>query len=161
MENKIIRNDKNITFRKATINDIDKIIVVQNRSFYDDYIKYGECPSYNESQEKINTYINKNIVYIIEYNDEIIGDIIIRRISDEKFYLRVICVIPEFHNYGIGQKAINFIEKDNPRVRIWELITPFKSYRNHHFYEKMGYLKVGEYRHSEILTMFEYKKEIK
>jgi GNAT superfamily N-acetyltransferase len=149
-----------INFRRAVIEDIYKLIEVQNRSFYEDYIKYTECPSYNESREDIFNYISNCIVYVIECSGEIVGDIIIREIDEENYYLRVLCVAPEFHNMGIGQKAIEFIEKDNIKVKKWELITPFESVRNHYFYEKMGYIKVGEYEHSEILTMFKYAKEI-
>ncbi|WP_069997861.1 GNAT family N-acetyltransferase [Cellulosilyticum sp. I15G10I2] len=151
----------NINFRRAVIEDIDKLIEVQNRSFYEDYIKYNECPSYNESKEDMFNYISNCIVYVIECNCEIVGDIIIREIDEENYYLRVLCVVPEFHNLGIGQKAIEVIEKDTPKVKKWELITPFESVRNHYFYEKMGYIKVGEYKHSDILTMFKYAKEIK
>ncbi|MDF2614827.1 MAG: hypothetical protein K0S71_2613 [Clostridia bacterium] len=151
----------NINFRRTLIKDIDKLIEVQNRSFYEDYIKYNECPAYNESREAMNNYINELIVYVIEYNCEIVGDIIIREIDEENYYLRVLCVVPEFHNLGIGQEAIRFIEKDNHKVKKWELITPSKSTRNHYFYEKMGYVKIGEYKHSDILTMFKYEKEIK
>lgn len=68
--------------------------------------------------------------------------------------------MPEYHNKGIGQKAIQFVENENPEAKVWHLITPFKSYRNHHFYEKMGYVKASEYKHSDCLTMFEYKKTI-
>lgn len=151
----------NIRFRQALFKDIDSIIDVQNRSFYDDYIKYGECPAYNESHEMIGEQIREAKVYVIEYDNEIVGDIIVRKKSEERYYLRVICVVPEFHNLGIGRKAIEFIEQDNDEARIWELITPFKSFRNHYFYEKMGYVKVSEYKHSDVLTMFEYRKEIK
>lgn len=149
-----------IIIRRATIKDIDKLIDVQNRSFYDDYIAYGECPAYDESKEMMEKYIRESIVYAIECNNEIAGDIIARKVKDGKFYLRVICIAPEFHNHGIGQKAIKYIEEDNLEAKIWELITPFKSYRNHYFYEKMGYVKVGEYKHSDILTMYKYKKEL-
>lgn len=39
-----------IEFERATIDDVDKLIDVQNQSFYSDFIKYGECPGYNHSK---------------------------------------------------------------------------------------------------------------
>lgn len=67
---------------------------------------------------------------------------------------------PKYHGHGIGHRVIEFIENDNPDAKTWELVTPFESYRNHYFYEKLGYVKVNEYKHSEALTMFEYKKKL-
>lgn len=67
------------------------------------------------------------------------GDIIVRNRGNGGYYLRTIAVIPEFQGLGIGSKAIQFIERDNPEGKEWSLITPEKSYRNRHFYEKLGY----------------------
>lgn len=150
----------NIEFIKASLKDIDQLIHVQNLSFYDDYIKYGECPAYNESKEQMANSIKNRIVYVIKDDERIIGDIIIKKLDDSRFYLRVLCVIPEYHNKSIGRKAIEFMEKHHPEALSWELITPAGSLRNHYFYEKVGYEKIREIKHSDILTMYEYKKVI-
>lgn len=150
----------NIEFKLAEKADIKSLIEVQNRSFKDDYIAYGECPAYNETEEAISRQIDNSIVYKILKDNEIVGDIIIRQKENHNYYLRVITVIPECQNLGIGQRALKFIEKAHPDAAQWDLITPFKSYRNHYFYEKMGYVKIDEYRQSDILIMFRYKKVI-
>ena len=146
---------------KASFEDIEKLIEVQNESFYDDFILYGECPAYNESKQAMEGYIKNAIVYKILWNKEIIGDVIVRKKENSLYFLRVICVIPGYQNLGIGKKTLQFIEKDISDAVEWELITPYKSYRNHHFYEKMGYVKVKEYVQSDVLNMFVYKKQIK
>lgn len=51
---------------------------------------------------------------------------------------------PEFQNRGIGGKVITIIEEMYPMVNIWTLDTIQKSIRNHYFYEKNGYEKIGE-----------------
>lgn len=48
----------------------------------------------------------------------------------------------------------------NFRRAVIEDIYKLIEVQNRSFYEKLGYIKVGEYRHSEILTMFKYAKEI-
>ena len=151
----------NIEFKLANIDDIKKIIEVQNKSFYDDYISYGECPVYNEPEQKILEFINgeNETVYKILKDNEIIGDIVIRRMESNKYYLRTISLIPEYQGLGIGQMALKYIEEEHPGASEWELITPFKSYRNHHVYEKMGYVKVEEYKQSDVLIMFRYRKQ--
>lgn len=151
----------NIEFKSAEKADIKKLIEVQNKSFRDDYTAYGECPAYNETKEAISMLIDNAIVYKILKDNEIVGDIIIRQKENHNYYLRVISVIPEYQNLGIGQMALKFIENAHPDAASWDLITPFKSYRNHHFYEKMGYVKIGEYRQSDVLILFRYQKIIR
>jgi hypothetical protein len=44
---------------------------------------------------------------------------------------------------GIGTQAIEFMEKTFPQVRRWTLGTPRWNLRTQHFYEKIGYVRVG------------------
>lgn len=152
----------NIEFKLADENDVKKIVEVQSKSFYQDFQRYGECPTYNEPEQKIIDFINgeNETVYKILKDNDIVGDIIIRKLEDNKYYLRTICVIPEYQSFGIGQMALKFIEKEHPEATQWELITPFKSFRNHHVYQKMGYVKVEEYRQSDVLIMFRFRKQM-
>jgi ribosomal protein S18 acetylase RimI-like enzyme len=146
-----------ILFERASINDAVKLIEVQDKAFNDDYFLYGECPSYNESKEAMVEHIENLIVYKIMFDEEIVGDIVVRKRENNNYYLKVISIIPKYQNRGIGSKAIRYIERDNCDALEWELITPFKSYRNHHFYEKLGYKKMGEIIHSDTLTLWKYK----
>lgn len=147
-----------ISIERADMADAEQLVDVQDKSFYEDYQKYGHCPSYHEPKERILELIKNNIVYKIVLEKEIIGDVIIRKQENHSYYLRVIAVIPEYWNQGIGTKAMQYIEQDNPDAEKWSLITPHESFRNHHFYEKMGYEKVGEIKYSEKLTLWEYEK---
>lgn len=149
-----------IQFRKAEQKDVKKIIEIQNICFYDDYVTYGECPAYNEKEDEMAKYIEENIAYVIEANGQPIGDILIHRKSDTAYHITVICLLPDYHNKGIGQTAMNFIESDNPEAKVWTLVTPSRSFRNHHFYEKMGYEKIAEHRQSDSFKMFEFRKII-
>ncbi|HEX3046594.1 MAG TPA: GNAT family N-acetyltransferase [Bacillota bacterium] len=153
-----------IIFEKAKLDDALELIEVQNLSFQADFEKYGECPSYQETPENMRDMIQKAIVYKIlvceRENNRLIGDIIIRKRADGSYYLRTIAIIPSCQSLGIGTKAMAFMEQDNPGGTFWCLTTPEGTPRNRHFYEKLGYHKVGEYRRSERLTLIEYKKEL-
>lgn len=148
-----------LTIERAAECDAPKLVEVQNRSFHDDYVRYGECPSYGEPEEAVRSYIRELIVYKIVLDGEIVGDMIIRRRAENRYYLRVIAVVPEHWNEGIGALAMRFIERDNPAALVWELNTPHDSLRNHHFYEKLGYRKVGEIPCSDRLTLWKYRRE--
>lgn len=50
-----------IEFERATLDDIEELINVRNQSFYEDYVKYGECPGYNI----INEYMNVSVKLVL------------------------------------------------------------------------------------------------
>ena len=68
----------------------------------------------------------------------------------------------EYQDRGIGSQAMNFIFSNYKNVTKWSLETPYRSFRNHHFYEKQGFVKVGEYKpydnHNEFV-LFKYEKD--
>lgn len=37
----------NIRFKKAVKEDCELLIEINNKAYYADYIRYGECPGYN------------------------------------------------------------------------------------------------------------------
>ena len=150
----------NITIERAQAKDALKLIEVQNRSFYDDYVLYGLCPSYDESEEAMRKHISTALVYKILSDGELIGDMIVVKMENSCYYLRVIAVVPEYWGFRVGTKAMEYIEKDNPNAVEWSLITPNLSYRNHHFYEKLGYVKVGERPEPghDTLVLWQYRK---
>lgn len=60
------------------------------------------------------------------------------------FELGRIYIDPDFQDRGIGTQAMQFIEQAHPGARRWRLGTPIWATRNHHFYEKVGYVKMGD-----------------
>lgn len=149
-----------IVFECAKPEDIEKLIEVQNLSFREDYERYGECGSYQETEENMADMIRTAIVHKIVVDGEIVGDIIVRNRGNGTFYLRTLSVIPRFQNLGIGTKAMEFIEADHPDATVWTLITPKTSDRNRHFYEGLGFRSDGEEYRSEKLTLLRYLKEL-
>lgn len=149
----------NVRFEKATINDAETLIEVRNKSFYEDYIKYGECPGYNISKEDMANSILNRIAYKIICDNQVVGNISIRDNKDGTYYIGCICVIPDYENKGIGQRAIRFIESEFPDASVWTLQTPADKERNHYFYKKMGYTIVKEFIEGSV-KLVEFKKKI-
>ena len=54
----------NVAFTLATTDDIRDLIEIQNQAFYDDYIKFGECPGYGRTYESMKHSVENCIVYI-------------------------------------------------------------------------------------------------
>jgi ribosomal protein S18 acetylase RimI-like enzyme len=59
---------------------------------------------------------------------------------------------------GVGTQAMGFIERAFPAT-IWTLETPTFATRDQHFYEKLGYVRVGE-RVSPDITSIQYEKRL-
>lgn len=149
----------NLQFERATIEDVDRLIEVQNLAFYQDYVKYGTCPGYGHTQERMASIITAAQDYKIVCDGVLVGNIIVRELESGCFRLSGLCVIPAYENRGIGQQALRFIEREFPQARLWCLDTPADKYRNHYFYEKMGYVRAGEQVDGTV-TLIMYEKEM-
>ncbi|CDM70021.1 Hypothetical protein CM240_2904 [Clostridium bornimense] len=135
-----------ITIRKANKEDAKKLKEVSDKAFLSDYVKYGECPGYGQTIEKICTTIvdPKRDVFAILCDGEVVGKISVVKENRERNYLGCLCIIPEYENLGIGQKAMRYIENYYKCIKSWYLVTPADKLRNHYFYKKCGYSITGK-----------------
>ena len=47
----------NLHYRKAEKSDAELLIDIYNSAFYDDYVRYGECPAYGRTVEQMENSI--------------------------------------------------------------------------------------------------------
>jgi RimJ/RimL family protein N-acetyltransferase len=151
-----------INFDIAQEIDGEALRRVAINAFEEDRVLYGSMPPGIESLEWHLSKIKNGLYYKITLDNNIIGGINLYRLSQDHFRLGAIFIDPAFQNQGIGKKAVNFIETTHSHIKKWSLDTPYKSYRNHYFYEKHGYVKVEEFKPEENsdFCLFEYVKEI-
>ncbi|MDP4093503.1 MAG: GNAT family N-acetyltransferase [Bacillota bacterium] len=149
---------KDIVFERACKDDAPGLIEARNKSFFDDFIKFGECPGYNIPLDVMKQMIEYVNIYKIKIRNIIVGDISVHRMEDGLFRIGCLEVIPGFQNKGIGSRTVAFIEKKFPQAREWSLETPVQNYRNCCFYEKLGFIKVYDRIHSDKLTLRTYQK---
>ncbi|MBL4931170.1 GNAT family N-acetyltransferase [Clostridium paridis] len=133
------------------------------RAFEEDRIKYGAIPPNIDTLEWHISKVRDGMYYKIIRDDKIIGAFKLYEIDKEHFRLGAIFIDPEYHNEGVGSEALEFIEKEYSNIKKWSLDTPYKNFRNQYFYEKHGYVKIGEYKPLEnnSMILFEYNKEKK
>ena len=149
-----------IVFKKAQLEDAQTLVEVKKEAFKSDVVLYGHGPSGYDSIEVQRRLISHHICYKVLDEDKIIGGFVLFDKGNEHYRLGRLFIDPLYQNKGIGTLTIQFIEKEFNNVKKWSLDTPYLSYRNHHFYEKMGYNKVGETqleKNSEF-RLFEYEK---
>lgn len=138
-----------ITIERASIHDAYILTALKKVTFdeeakkwlskQDDVTDYNiQPPGY--SSIEMTTYMIKKLNYFkVIYDEAIVGGVIVT--VSGKSYGRIdrIFIAPDYQGKGIGSKVINFIEKEFPTVRTWDLETSGKQINNHRFYEKMGY----------------------
>jgi len=137
-----------IRFEKAALEDAQALTDVQVRTFDDDSRRFGGQasggpPGYDSVDWQI-WAMRRGIYFKILDDDQIIGGIILFDMRNRHFNLGRIYLDPAYQGRGIGTQAIEFIEDRYPHVKKWTLDTPGWATRNQHFYEKLGYVKVGE-----------------
>lgn len=154
----------NITFERPTAADAQALTDVQIHAFHDDArlypgVEIGGPPGYDSVDELIQDIATYHCHKII-CDGFIVGGIVIFDRGQGHFHLDRIYIDPNYHNRGIGTRAMQFIEQTYPATK-WTLDTPIWAVRNHHFYEKFGYVKVGETLEvEEDITLVCYEKQL-
>jgi ribosomal protein S18 acetylase RimI-like enzyme len=147
-----------ITFRNADINDIELTIDLQNKSFFQDYVQYGTCPSYNRTKEKMLNIINNHFDFIIYADNLPVGNMVVKIKGDNECHLNSIGIIPEYQKNGIGKIAMKFLESNFSHCKLFTLDTPFDKKQNISFYEKCGYKVIGEDNSSNVKCLLFEKR---
>ena len=151
-----------ITIELAKIEDAEVLKAISVEAFKSDFELYSSYPQGIESLAWHRSEIEKRHYYKIQYNGELAGGICVIPSDNEQIEIKYFFISRNFQNKRIGSKTMELIEKQYDWAKMWRLVTPYKSYRNHHFYEKFGYTKVSEIQPDpdEAFKVFEYIKEI-
>lgn len=138
----------NYEIRASRVDDVVEIINVKADGFREEVLLYGHGPSIDASVEEESEFIqNKdgnNFSYVALDDGKIIGGLGGINKGNGCYYLGCIYVAMSYQNKGVGKMLMEYLDTIFKDARIWTLETPYKSYRNHHFYEKLGYVKIGE-----------------
>lgn len=132
----------NLTYVKARKEDADILIGIYNASFYDDYIKYGECPAYGRTRANMEESIEKFPKHIIYCDDIPVGAISVANRGKGEYYLGCLCVIPQYQGKGIGTQAVKFLLDYYSDWNKITLITPADKEDNVNFYTKKCGFKI-------------------
>jgi ribosomal protein S18 acetylase RimI-like enzyme len=152
----------NVDFEQATPDDAEDLVKVQVAAFHDDArlypgVEIGGPPGYDSVEAMLAT-IAKGECHKVSLDGEIIGAITVVDQGEGHFHLDVLAIDPAHHNRGLGTQAMGFIERAFP-AHVWTLETPTFATRNQHFYERLGFVRVGE-RVSPGITLIQYEKRL-
>ena len=150
------------TLNLAEIEDAEVLQEISLEAFKSDFELYGHYPQGIESLAWHQSEIGRGHYYTIQYDGELAGGICVIPSDSEQIEIKYFFISINFKNKRIGSNIIDLIENKYGWAKVWRLVTPYKSYQNHHFYGKFGYKKVSEIQPDpdKAFKLFEYIKEI-
>ncbi|HBD94936.1 MAG: hypothetical protein A2015_08260 [Spirochaetes bacterium GWF1_31_7] len=154
-----------ISLIKAVKEDAEALKTSQVKAFLDDNknkpdgVTMDMPPGCNSLEWNIDV-IEKNEVYKIMYDTIPVGGFIIFSGKENCKIIGRVWILPEYQNRGIGKKAFDILFKMSKIKTSWYLETPDWAFRNHHFYESIGFVKTGETEFDNYCGWKEYKYQV-
>lgn len=139
-------------FEKAKSRDAGALAQASKRAFHSDIHcgapGMGGPPGYDSAEWQRRMMRAAQYYKILRVgescDDEIVGGFIVFRKGTRHYELGRIFVDPDFQNQGIGAQAFEFLWEEYPLAKKWTLGTPAWNRRTRHFYEKVGFVEIGE-----------------
>lgn len=129
-----------LKFRKAEIKDAELLIDIYNSAFYDDHIRYDDCPAYGKTRKMMEMSITEYPKFLIIHDGRAVGCISFKEKETGIYEIGCLCVIPDFQGRGIGTSAIEFAKEYYNGWKSFSLVTPADKSENIRFYtEKCGF----------------------
>jgi len=133
-----------ICIERAKEEDAKDIIKCKIDAYREDVKLYGFGPRDYDSLEELIRLIKEECYFKILDNKRIIGGIRVRDNGEGQYWIGAIYIYTNSQNKGIGTKTMNLLFEEFKDAEKWYLETSYLSFRNQHFYEKMGFIKFGE-----------------
>ena len=151
-----------VTFETATPADAAALTEISRRTFDDDLRRFlgkefGGPPGYDSVPWQARMIRQGRYVKILA-DGVLVGGLIVFPMGGAHYELGRIYIDPAYQGQGLGAIAMGWIETAFP-ARRWTLDTPGWATRNHHFYAKLGYVRLRE-EGTPPHTMIFYEKRL-
>ncbi|GFN33525.1 GNAT family N-acetyltransferase [Paenibacillus xylaniclasticus] len=144
--------DDRLRFRRAQLEDAETLKEIMVKAFNREqriWLQEDEQPDANlrppgyDSTAMHRYVIQEWPYYVMEYAGKVVGAISVN-VSGIHGRIDKLFIDPDFQGRGFGSQALAFVENQFPSVTVWKLETSSRQQRNHHFYEKAGYMRTYE-----------------
>lgn len=150
-----------LTYQKALQKDAELLINLYNAAFYDDYVRYGECPGYGRTKEEMEQSILRFPKYIIMKDGRPVGVISFENRGQGDYYIGCLCVIPSYQGMGIGRQAFQYMLSVCPDWKRISLVTPADKKQNIQFYtQKCGFLIGNKEMDGQVEVVHLYRERL-
>ncbi|MGN8912883.1 GNAT family N-acetyltransferase [Anaerofustis butyriciformans] len=96
----------------------------------------------DENYDLIKKYISKSDMYIVKENEDIIGQICIKRISGKIFAIKNISILSKYQHKGYGAKLIKFIFEMYKKKTSIMIVGTGETKKSLDFYQSLGFKPV-------------------
>ena len=148
-----------LQIRKANSEDAEVLIKIYNEAFYEDYVRYGECPAYGRSVDDMKKSIIEVPKHIAFVDSTPIGVISVKETAPHIYYIGCLCVIPEFQRKDIGHQLIEFMKTQYSDWKKIELITPIDKEKNVNFYTKKCGFKIDNEEMDSSVKVYHFSMQ--
>jgi ribosomal protein S18 acetylase RimI-like enzyme len=152
-----------IVIEPAAEGDAEALAEISRRAFEHDvnYGAPGPCgpPGYDSAGWQREMIGSGRFFKVLE-QDRLVGGFVLFRLEDGSVEFGRAFLEPECQNRGIGAELLRFAEGVFAETKRLVLDTPSWNLRTQHFYEKGGYVKVGELDTGEGFVLFQYEKRL-
>ena len=154
-----------IEIKKANIMDAEVLTEIAKKTFLDDNkLKPNnaskEGPPGHDNVDKQKKWIRSCFYYKALYNKKVVGGGLAWKKNEDVFCIDGMYIDPEYQGKGIGSKLIEHLLQIHQPKKKWILETPSFSKRNHHFYEKYGFVRTKEVKNDIGWIDYHYEKNI-
>lgn len=132
-----------LEYSRAFKNNADMLINIYNAAFYNDYIRYGECPTYGRTRKRMEQSIASFPKYIVRCDDIPVGVISFENKGNGIYYLGCLCIVPAYQGKGIGTLAFQYMLSVCSDWKKITLVTPSDKCENIKFYTKKCGFHIG------------------
>ena len=132
-----------VLFRNAVVEDAALLVELYDKAFLADFLRFGECPAYKRTPERMEESIRRFPKEIILNDNVPVGVLSVQNQGSGNYYIGCLCVIPEYQGKGIGTEAISHFRRMHPDWQSMELVTPVEKEENLRFYQKNGFEIIG------------------
>lgn len=135
-------------FERMTADDIPEQTAIMTRAFDDEAQRFQGKPKGGPPGYDTGEFLQKwafdegGLGWKIIADGKAVGAFILFVDPGKDCWLGNIFVDPDYQNKNIGTQTWKFIEKTYPDATAWMLGTPTWATRNHHFYEKLGFVQI-------------------
>lgn len=134
-----------LVFKEATKQDVETLIDIYDSAFYDDYIRYGQCPAYGVTKEHMEKSLEDFPKILAYYQNTPVGVISCLSKGNGEYYIGCLGVKKEYQGQGIGTALMKQFMAEHPDWKELTLVTPKDKEENVRFYTKrFGFEIVGE-----------------
>lgn len=135
-----------IKLERACAKDAPALLAAKVDAFSAEVKLYGYGPPNYNSPEDTSRAICRpgSHYYKILKCGILAGGLCAQDMGGGHFHLNSIYVLTAMQGGGTGTAAMRLLFKACPEASRWTLETPYLSIRNHHFYEKLGFVKTAE-----------------